>query len=157
MSPDRILVDRLNRHGQSHLLRWWEELNDDERARLAAEIASIDFDQLDRLIADLVRGEPASAPAASGSGRSRSSACLRRTASEWCARRAGGIGADALAAGEVGVILVAGGSGTRLGYEGPKGTFPIGPVSSASLFQIHAEKIVALGRGGTAGPFPSTS
>jgi UDP-N-acetylglucosamine/UDP-N-acetylgalactosamine diphosphorylase len=51
-----------------------------------------------------------------------------------------------LAAGEVGVILVAGGSGTRLGYEGPKGTFPIGPVSSASLFQIHVEKIVALGR-----------
>src|SRR5262249_42339525 len=43
-------------------------------------------------------------------------------------------------------ILVAGGSGTRLGFEGPKGTFPIGPVSSASLFQIHAEKIVALGR-----------
>ena len=60
--------------------------------------------------------------------------------------RASGIGADALAAGEVGVILVAGGSGTRLGFEGPKGTFPIGPVSSASLFQIHAEKIVALGR-----------
>ena len=36
MSPDPVLVDRLNRHGQSHLLRWWEELNEDERARLAA-------------------------------------------------------------------------------------------------------------------------
>jgi UDP-N-acetylglucosamine/UDP-N-acetylgalactosamine diphosphorylase len=61
-------------------------------------------------------------------------------------RRAAGVGVDALAAGEVSVILVAGGSGTRLGFEGPKGTFPIGPVSSASLFQIHAEKVVALGR-----------
>ena len=61
-------------------------------------------------------------------------------------RRAAEVGADALAAGEVGVILVAGGAGTRLGFEGPKGTFPIGPVSQASLFQIHAEKIVALGR-----------
>ena len=60
--------------------------------------------------------------------------------------RSSGIGADALAAGEVAVILVAGGSGTALGFEGPKGTFPIGPVSSASLFQIHAEKIVALGK-----------
>src|SRR6202043_2152579 len=60
--------------------------------------------------------------------------------------RSSGVGVDALAAGEVGVILVAGGSGTRLGFEGPKGTFPIGPVSSATLFQIHAEKIVALGR-----------
>ena len=36
--------------------------------------------------------------------------------------------------------------GTRLGFDGPKGTFPIGPVSAASLFQIHAEKVVATGR-----------
>ena len=48
------------------------------------------------------------------------------------------------------VILVAGGSGTRLGYEGPKGTFPIGPVSSASLFQIHAEKLSGVSRATTA-------
>ena len=55
------------------------------------------------------------------------------------------------------MIIVAGGSGTRLGFEGPKGTFPIGPVSSASLFQIHAEKIVALSDAGTAGRSRSTS
>ncbi|MFO0891514.1 MAG: UDPGP type 1 family protein [Isosphaeraceae bacterium] len=61
-------------------------------------------------------------------------------------RRAADLGGEMLAAGEIGLILVAGGSGTRLGFEGPKGTFPIGPVSQASLFQIHAEKIVALGR-----------
>ncbi len=82
----------------------------------------------------------------SGSGRSRRSGCRRPTASGWRCAGPRAIGADALAAGEVGVILVAGGSGTRLGFEGPKGTFPIGPVSSASLFQIHAEKIVALSR-----------
>jgi UDP-N-acetylglucosamine/UDP-N-acetylgalactosamine diphosphorylase len=44
------------------------------------------------------------------------------------------------------VVVVAGGSGTRLGFDGPKGTYPIGPVSAASLFQIHAEKLRALGR-----------
>ncbi len=60
-------------------------------------------------------------------------------------RRAHEIGAEMLAAGKVGLVVVAGGAGTRLGFDGPKGTFPIGPVSSASLFQIHAEKIVALG------------
>jgi UDP-N-acetylglucosamine/UDP-N-acetylgalactosamine diphosphorylase len=56
------------------------------------------------------------------------------------------LGAQALSAGEVAVVLVAGGSGTRLGFEGPKGTYPIGPVSAASLFQIHAEKVIATGR-----------
>ncbi len=83
---------------------------------------------------------------------------LPQTDGERVARRqAAEIGEAALAAGEVGVILVAGGSGTRLGFDGPKGTFPIGPVSSASLFQIHAEKIVALWRGATASRSRSTS
>jgi UDP-N-acetylglucosamine/UDP-N-acetylgalactosamine diphosphorylase len=146
MSPDLFLVERLHRHGQSHLLRWWGELDDNQRARLAAEVASIDFEQLDRLVGELVHAGDAS-PAPGTEPQPIDVVRLPQTDGErvvW--RRYSGIGADALAAGEVGVVLVAGGSGTRLGFEGPKGTFPIGPVSSASLFQIHAEKIVALGR-----------
>ena len=46
-------------------------------------------------------------------------------------------------AGQVGAILVAGGQGTRLGFDHPKGMFPIGPVSKASLFQILFEKLLA--------------
>jgi UDP-N-acetylglucosamine/UDP-N-acetylgalactosamine diphosphorylase len=46
----------------------------------------------------------------------------------------------------VGVILVAGGQGTRLGFDHPKGMFPIGPISGRSLFQIYVEKILAAGR-----------
>ncbi len=42
-------------------------------------------------------------------------------------------GQQALAAGEVGVILVAGGQGTRLGFDHPKGMFSIGPVSGRTL------------------------
>ena len=145
MSPDPVLVDRLNQHGQSHLLRWWGELDDEERARLASEVASIDFEQLDRLIAELVRSDAATVPPADRVQPIEVVRLPQTDGERVVRRRAGGIGADALAAGEVGVILVAGGSGTRLGFEGPKGTFPIGPVSSASLFQIHAEKIVALG------------
>jgi UDP-N-acetylglucosamine/UDP-N-acetylgalactosamine diphosphorylase len=146
MSPDPVLLERLERHGQAHLFRFWKELNPVSRAHLTAEIAAIDFDRLDRLIADLVLGSPVTAPAPE-QVRPIDVVRLPQTDGErvvW--RRASGIGADALAAGEVGAILVAGGSGTRLGFDGPKGTFPIGPVSSASLFQIHAEKIVALGR-----------
>ena len=44
-------------------------------------------------------------------------------------------------AGQVGVILVAGGQGTRLGFDHPKGMFPIGPVSGASIFQILIERV----------------
>ena len=146
MSPDPVLVERLNQHGQSHLLRWWGELNEDEQARLASEVGSIDFGQLDRLIAELVRDDVTAVPAVDRVQPIEVIRLPQTDGERVVRRRAGGMGADALAAGEVGVILVAGGSGTRLGYEGPKGTFPIGPVSSASLFQIHAEKIVALAR-----------
>jgi len=41
---------------------------------------------------------------------------------------------------------VAGGQGTRLGFDGPKGAFPVGAVSGRTLYQIHAERLVALGR-----------
>ena len=40
----------------------------------------------------------------------------------------------------------AGGQGSRLGFEHPKGMFAIGPVSRKALFQIHAEKVLALSR-----------
>jgi len=55
-------------------------------------------------------------------------------------------GREALAAGQLGVILVAGGQGTRLGFDHPKGMYPIGPISGNSLFQIHIEKLVASAR-----------
>jgi UDP-N-acetylglucosamine/UDP-N-acetylgalactosamine diphosphorylase len=46
-----------------------------------------------------------------------------------------------LAEGRVGVLVVAGGQGSRLGYRGPKGAFPIGPVSSRSLLELLAQKL----------------
>jgi UDP-N-acetylglucosamine/UDP-N-acetylgalactosamine diphosphorylase len=55
-------------------------------------------------------------------------------------------GAEALAAGKVGVLIVAGGQGSRLGFEHPKGMFSIGPVSKTSLLQIHFEKALAVAR-----------
>jgi UDP-N-acetylglucosamine/UDP-N-acetylgalactosamine diphosphorylase len=38
-------------------------------------------------------------------------------------------------------MVVAGGQATRLGYPGPKGAFPLGPVTERSLFEIHAQKL----------------
>lgn len=148
MSADPTLMERLSRHGQTHLVRFWDELDAPARARLKAGIESIDFDQLDRLVVQLVLGdgEGESDFAASDVEPIEVTRMPETDGQRASRRRSASLGADMLAAGEVGVVLVAGGSGTRLGFEGPKGTFPIGPVSSASLFQIHAEKIVALSR-----------
>jgi len=146
MTPDPTLVERLARHGQEQLLRWWVDLGETEQAALAAEVGGIDLDQLDGLIAHLVKDE---APAAPPPDRVRPIEVIRlpQTDGERIARRhVSELGGDALSAGEVAVVIVAGGLGTRLGFDGPKGTYPIGPVSGASLFQIHAEKIVATGR-----------
>jgi UDP-N-acetylglucosamine/UDP-N-acetylgalactosamine diphosphorylase len=144
MALDPSLIDRLNRYGQQQLLRWWDSLDSEGRHRLSSDLSSIDFDQIDRLVKDLVNGD---APPASREVSPIEVTRLPQTDGERVAwRRASEIGSDLLEAGELGVILVAGGSGTRLGFEGPKGTYPIGPVSSSSLFQIHAEKIVAIGR-----------
>ncbi len=144
MPPDPSLVARLSKAGQEHLLRWWNDLDESARGRLVAEVEAIDLGELDALFHQLVHEEAALSPdrvAAVEVDR------LPRTDGERVARRhVTAIGEAALDAGEVAVIIVAGGSGTRLGFEGPKGTYPIAPVSAASLFQIHAEKIVALSK-----------
>lgn len=54
-------------------------------------------------------------------------------------------GEKALSNGEVAFFVVAGGQGSRLGFEHPKGLFPISPILQKSLFQIHAEKVSAFG------------
>src|SRR5208283_645037 len=61
--------------------------------------------------------------------------------------RAREAGAEALRSGRVAAFTVAGGQGTRLGYDGPKGTFPVTPVKGKPLFRVFAEKILAVGRG----------
>jgi UDP-N-acetylglucosamine/UDP-N-acetylgalactosamine diphosphorylase len=126
----------LARHGQEHLLRFWDELGDPERARLTADVAEIDLDLVDGLVASLL--ERGDSPAALGDVQAPE--VVRPAAADVLAGR------GMLAAGEVAVVIVAGGQGTRLGFDGPKGCYPIGPVSDRSLFQIHAEKVVALGR-----------
>src|SRR5207244_1512235 len=63
-------------------------------------------------------------------------------------------GEEALRRGELAILLVAGGQGSRLGFDHPKGMYPVGPVSRKCLLQIHAEKVLATGRRyGKAPPF----
>ncbi len=60
--------------------------------------------------------------------------------------RAAQAGHDLIAAGKVAAFLVAGGQGTRLGYDGPKGEYPVTPVKSKPLFQVFAEQLLNYGK-----------
>jgi len=132
-------IRKLYDMGQDHVFRFWDDLSETEREALLDDIMSMDLPLMERLISDHIHGETAQAdeeislePCSvidregdekRGQAEERGEECLHR--------------------GETAAFLVAGGQGTRLGFDGPKGSFPIGPVSQRSLFRIHAEKILA--------------
>lgn len=128
----------LETHGQSHVLRFWDTLDAGQRARLLAQIDTLDFKAIGSMQARLKAARRPTAPLTIEPA----AVIAARAAADDIEAR----GRQQLAAGKVGVILVAGGQGSRLGYEGPKGCYAIGPVSGASLFEIHARKILALER-----------
>ncbi len=135
---------KLAQAGQEHLLAFWDELDGSSQERLAEQLDSLDLDQITRLYqandaeedlaAVAMRAEP---PPAIRLG------AVDNSIEPEAARQRG---EQALRDGKVGALLVAGGQGTRLGFEHPKGLFPIGPVSQATLFQIHIEKVIATAR-----------
>jgi UDP-N-acetylglucosamine/UDP-N-acetylgalactosamine diphosphorylase len=130
----------LRPRGQDHVLRFWDRLDDAGRARLLAQIASLDLDAVERMKAMLTTApSAASAPA-----EVTPAPVLER--SELFSPENRRAGDDLLRAGRAGVLLVAGGQGSRLGFDGPKGVFPVGPVSHATLFEIHSRKVAALER-----------
>jgi UDP-N-acetylglucosamine/UDP-N-acetylgalactosamine diphosphorylase len=134
----------LTSHGQDHLLAAWERWDEPAKRRLERELRSIDLPQLVRLY----REGPEKANWAELAARAESPpACrLGDHAPRFSAAEAAGRGAAALASGGVAAVVVAGGQGTRLGFDHPKGMFPIWPTSGATLFQIHLERIRAVAR-----------
>jgi UDP-N-acetylglucosamine/UDP-N-acetylgalactosamine diphosphorylase len=54
------------------------------------------------------------------------------------------VGLTAIKEGKVGAVILSGGQGTRLGFNGPKGMYNIGLISGKSIFQIHLERIMKL-------------
>ena len=142
MMTYREALALLQQHGQGHVLGFWGTLREEQRTDLLRQVAEVDFATVARIRALLAGGNAAGAPAAEKPMVPAPVDSLDAAA----ARDAREAGEQALRAGQVGVILVAGGQGTRLGYDGPKGTYRLAPLTGASLFEIHARKILALER-----------
>ncbi len=122
--------------GQEHVLAHWKKLGKKEREALLAQIATIEPKSLAQCAATLKTG---SEPPDSSKGKAPKVAVLKGKA----LKDAVAAGEKELKAGRVAALLVAGGQGSRLGYEGPKGCYPIGPATDAPLFYFHARKILA--------------
>ena len=138
------IIETFRNAGQGQVFAFFDQLTPAQQERLLAEAAEIDLAEIDQLCRTLlVKGaatvnldgltpapyEPL--PENGGNG------------SEWA--RAKGAGEAALRAGRVAAFTVAGGQGTRLGYDGPKGTYPVSPIKKKTLFQVFAEKVRAAG------------
>ncbi len=139
-----ILADvtkRLDEVGQGHLLTFARSLDEHSRTRLLDQVADLDLASVPGLVRDYVKSKPGFAlppnlePAryypwdAASAERSWDRDHFRR------------VGEGLIRAGKVAAFVVAGGQGSRLGFEGPKGCYPAGAISGKSLFQIFAEQI----------------
>ena len=151
MSGD--VADRLEGAGQGHLVRALERLDGARRERLRSEIEALDIDLVSRLVDAHLRHRVA-VESLDGLGPPDVVGPPRGPADEERDRAARAAGEEHLRAGRVAVVLLAGGQGTRLGFDGPKGDFPVGPVTGRTLFQVHAAKVAAIrARYGCALPF----
>lgn len=128
--------------GQEHLADALDRLSGVARERLQRQVDALDLPLIASLVErfvhdtgthDIGEVEPPDVVALP-----RSDADVARDA------RARDAGRRAIRDGEIALVLVAGGQGTRLGFEGPKGDFPFAPVSGGTLFAHHAAKVAAL-------------
>ena len=145
LPDEQVLRRRAADAGQDHVFRFWGDLPEEGRRRLLAQLAEVDFEELAELIdLHVTHRRPPELPPdlepapfiplpTTHAERSRRDAMRQK-------------GEELLAASKVAPMVVAGGQGTRLGYEGPKGAFPIGPVSGRTLFDVFAEAIHAARR-----------
>ena len=139
------LRDKLHRAGQSHALRFFDRLSDEGKRKLTSQLQALDLDDIAELAESQVRGK-AHLPLPKKIEPVQAYPRTPRADQGDLYQRAERRGHELLRQGKVGAFLVAGGQGTRLGYDGPKGEFPVTPVKNKPLFQVFAEQLRAHSR-----------
>src|SRR5258706_4950845 len=135
----------LSAHHQEKTLRFVDQLPEAGKKKLLGQLSAIDLDSVSKLIKEYVTSKPHMAVAKDIRPVKvyphKPTAELRDLY-----ERAQKRGYQLVKEGKVGAFLVAGGQGTRLGYDGPKGEFPVTPIKNKPLFQVFAEQLRAWGR-----------
>ncbi len=151
------LIENLKQYNQEHLVQFYDDLDLINKEKLVNEIEKIDFEDLNekflktkennKLLSKLdlfMKPVPAELK-----GSYQTSSKDQLTSYELK-------GLKAIADNEVAVVLLAGGQGTRLGVNYPKGMYSVGLPSQKTLFQIQAERLMRV-QDLAAKKFPSES
>lgn len=134
------IIEAWSARGQGHLFAHWNERPEARRQALLSDLDALKTDMYQRLREQLQLGLHDAAP-------HRIEPIAHLPVQQWRQDTvARDCGRELIAAGKAGYLTVAGGQGSRLGFDGPKGCFPISPIRGATLFQIFAEKILAARR-----------
>ncbi len=119
-------LEKLQAFSQEHVLEYFDELDEAQKASLIAQIEEADFSVLKELGAGSTKPDT-----------SRLSGIKVVTVNEIASEgeRFGKAGIEAIKGGKVGAVLLAGGMGTRLGSDGPKGTYNVGITRPVYIFE----------------------
>ena len=125
-------LEKLKECGQEHVLRYFEDLSEDEKQGLLEQIELTDFSVIEQ-------GKNASA---AQKGKISPLESLELDAINENKERYTMLGMDAIKAGKVAAVLLAGGMGTRLGSDDPKGMYNIGKTKDVYIFQRIVENLM---------------
>ena len=124
--------DKLSAVGQEHVLKYYEELSADQQKELLDQIENTDFSVLASLKEKDAAGKRGKITPLAAMQLSQ----IREREQEF--RKAG---LEAIQKGKVGAVLLAGGMGTRLGSDNPKGMYNIGITKEVYIFQRLIENL----------------
>ena len=146
MEINNELKKTLKSYDQEQVLRFWDQLSVEEKQTLEKSLNGIDYPHLrgiyeqamDQLKQDQENKDELMEPLPSDVF-CRLSEESKETVASWNAE-----GLRQVSEGRVGVVLLAGGQGTRLGVSYPKGMYNVGMPSQKTLYQLQAERILKL-------------
>lgn len=119
-------LEKLHTYGQEHVLKYYDELSDGEKLELLAQIEATDFS-----VTALCRKEDKEVK----KGKITPLAAMQLTEIEERRDEFKAAGVEAIQKGKVGAVLLAGGMGTRLGSDDPKGMYNIGITKEVYIFE----------------------
>ena len=132
---------KLKRYNQEHLLQYYNNIQDASlKEKVGEQLENIDYELIDNLY------KKTTIPIKEEIGKV-------EPINYWDKERLGGkydfyesIGIEAIKAGKLAAVTMAGGQGTRLGHNGPKGSYDIGLDSHKSLFELLCDSLKDMGK-----------